>query len=136
MTEVIELAKHVARRTAGDARHRPEPLEVWSVARGACERLSCPFRHQRLAFRQAADWNVGGEGRAWIAALELDEIIGDFEDTLAQRLAFTTFGGCPEQTGDVGLRRRVALDHLDALARLQRGEISRRSFHLGIGDWL
>ena len=61
-----------------------------------------PFRHQRLAFRQAADRHIGGEGRARIAALEPDEIIGNFEDALAERLAFTALRRCPEQTGDVG----------------------------------
>ena len=60
------------------------------MARGACDRLSwAALTHQHLAFRQAADRHIGGEGRARVAALENLQIIGKLEDALAQRLAFT-----------------------------------------------
>src|SRR5438105_8686397 len=42
----------------------------------------------------------------------------------------------PDQSSDVAFRHHVALDYLDALAWLQGREISRRRFHLGIGNRL
>src|SRR4029077_10014862 len=113
--KVIKLPKHVARRAAGNARQWPEPLEVMPVARGACDRLSRPtFRHQRLAFRQTADRHIGGESRPRSAALELLQIVGNFDDALPERLAFAALRRRPEERRYVRFRRSVAFNHLDA----------------------
>jgi hypothetical protein len=112
-------------------------LEVRPVARGACDRLSLPtFHHQRLAFRQAADRHIGGEGRPRIAALELLQIVGNFDDPVPDRLAFAALHRRPEESCYVRFWHSVAFDHLDALARSQGREIGRSRFHLGIGDRL
>jgi hypothetical protein len=55
---------------------------------------------------------------------------------LPKRLTFTALHRCPEERRDVTFRRGIALDHLDALARLEAGKIGRRCFHFRIGDRL
>src|SRR2546430_14612865 len=109
MSEVIELPKHVARAAPDDAWQWPEPLEVRPVTRGACDCLPRPaLRDQRLAFRQAADRYIGGEGRSRIAALETVQIVGGFDRTLPQRLAVTAPPRCPKGSREGRFWRRLS----------------------------
>src|ERR1700757_2603931 len=135
--EVVELAKHVARGPAGDARKGSEPPQVMAVARGALQRLPRPaLSYQRLAFRQAADRHICGECRPRVAALELDQIVWNFEYPTPERLAFIAVLHRPDQTRNVAFRCSVALHYLNALAGPQRGKIGCRRIHLCVGDRL
>src|SRR5262245_18164735 len=50
----------------------------------------------------------------------------------SDRLALAGLHRRPKQTRHVGLWRGVALDHLDAFARLQGRKVGRRGFDFGV----
>src|SRR5215831_18173730 len=89
-----------------------------------------------LAFGEAPDWYIGGEGRSRVAAFEAEQIIRDLHDPWSERLALTGLHRRPKQTRHIGFWRGVALDHFDAFARPQGRKVARRGFDFGISHRL
>src|SRR5215831_19776021 len=107
------------------------------MAKRALDRFARPtFHNKRLAFGEAPDWYVGCEGRSRVAAFETDQIVGDLHDPRSDRLALAGLHRSPKQTRHIGLWRGVALDHLDAFARLQSRKVRRRGFDFGVSHRL
>src|SRR6516165_9370151 len=107
------------------------------MAKRALDRFARPtFHDKRLAFGEAPDWCIGCEGRSRVPAFEAEQIVGDLHDPLSDRLALAGLHRRPKQTRHIGLWRGVALDHLDAFARLQGRKVGRRGFDFGVSGQL
>src|SRR5215467_2502628 len=135
--EVIELSEHVARRTTSNVWQRSKPSQVRAMAKRALDRFARPTFHDKcLAFGEAPDWYIGCEGRSRVPAFEAEQIVGDLHDPRSDRLALAGLHRSPKQPRHIGLWRGVALDHLDAFARLQGRKVSRRGFDFGVSGQL
>src|SRR5262249_4673708 len=98
------------------------------MAKPALDGFARPtFHDKRLAFGEAPDWYIGCEGRSRVPAFEAEQIVGDLHDPLSDRLALAGLHRSPKQTRHIGLWRGVALDHLDAFARLQGRKVGGRA---------
>src|SRR5262249_51823845 len=108
------------------------------MAKRALDRFARPtFHDKRLAFGEAPAWYIGCEGRSRVPAFEAEQkIVGDLHDPLSDRLALPRLHRRPKPTPHIGLWRGVALDHLDALARLQGRKVGRSGFDFGVSHRL
>src|SRR5262249_40556765 len=110
---------------------RSKPPQVPAMAQGALS-----FRDKRLAFSDAPAWYIGGEGRSVVTTFEAEQIIGDLHYPRSDRLALARLPRPPNETRHTGLWPSAALDHLDALPRLQSRKIGRRGFDFGVSGQL
>src|SRR5260221_2755813 len=135
---VVQLANDVDRRASGDARQLAQSLERWAVADRAGNGLPrASARHQRLAFREAADRHVGDEAGMGIAAVRSRGVLRQYDDAVADRLgAAVGRGKAHGPRAHVGFRHGGGLDHLRPHARLQRGEIFAGGAHVGVRNRL
>src|SRR5262249_4341278 len=107
------------------------------MAKRALDGFARPtFHDKRLAFGEAPDWYIGCKGRSRVPFCEGEKVGGDLEDPRSDRLAPAGLPRSPKQTRHIGLWRGVALDHLDAFARLQGRKVGGRGFDFGVSDRL
>src|SRR5690242_4661275 len=104
MFEIIKLAEDISRRPAGDAGDRAGAFQAFTVADPALNGLAA-IVGQALASFDAANGHVGGEVRAAVAAYVVREIIGQLDNAMSGRLAFTARRGNEKPGGDADLRR-------------------------------
>src|SRR3954453_12571007 len=92
------------------------------------------FHHQCLTSVEAPNWDISCEGRSRVPAFKAEQIVGDLHDPRSDRLTLISFDRSPKQTSHIRLWRSVALDYLNAFARLQGRKVGCGLFNFSVSD--